>query len=86
MAPKPAQGTTAPAPWLSQFGTGQPSQTAPIQATPMAMPGVQGGFGMQANPFFNPQNFSQPVASSTMNTGTMKQSASVNNDFKDLFG
>ncbi|KAK9976118.1 hypothetical protein ABG768_021324 [Culter alburnus] len=86
MAPKPAQGTTAPAPWLSQFGTGQPSQTAPIQATPMAMTGVQGGFGMQANPFFNPQNFSQPVASSTMNTGMMKQSASVNNDFKDLFG
>ncbi|XP_056116404.1 SCY1-like protein 2 [Rhinichthys klamathensis goyatoka] len=86
MAPKPAQGTTAPSPWLNQFGTGQPSQTAPIQAPPMGMTGVQGGFGMQANPFFNPQNFSQPVASSTMNTGMIKQSASVNNDFKDLFG
>lgn len=86
MAPKPVQGTTAPSPWLNQFGTGQPSQTAPIQATPMGMTGVQGGFGMQANPFFNPQNFSQPVASSTVNTGVMKQSASVNNDFKDLFG
>ncbi|XP_073693914.1 SCY1-like protein 2 [Garra rufa] len=86
MAPKPAPGAAAPSPWLNQFGTGQPSQTAPIQATPMGMTGVQGGFGMQANPFFNPQNFSQPVASSTMNTGMMKQSASVNNDLKDLFG
>uniref|UniRef100_A0A8C2DZS3 Protein kinase domain-containing protein n=1 Tax=Cyprinus carpio TaxID=7962 RepID=A0A8C2DZS3_CYPCA len=86
MAPKPAPGAIAPSPWLSQFGTGQPSQTAPMQATPMGMTGVQGGFGMQANPFFNPQNFSQPVASSTMNTGMMKQSASVNNDLKDLFG
>lgn len=86
MAPKPAQGTIAPTPWVNQFGTGQPSQTAPIQAPPMGMTGVQGGFGMQANPFFNPQNFSQPVASSTMNTGMIKQSASVNNDFKDLFG
>uniref|UniRef100_A0A8C1YCT3 Protein kinase domain-containing protein n=1 Tax=Cyprinus carpio TaxID=7962 RepID=A0A8C1YCT3_CYPCA len=86
MAPKPAPGAIAPSPWLSQFGTGQPSQTAPMQVTPMGMTGVQGGFGMQANPFFNPQNFSQPVASSTMNTGMMKQSASVNNDLKDLFG
>ncbi|RXN05150.1 SCY1 2 isoform X1 [Labeo rohita] len=86
MAPKPAPVAAAPSPWLSQFGTGQPSQTAPIQATPMGMTGVQGGFGMQANPFFNPQNFSQPVASSTANAGMMKQSASVNNDLKDLFG
>uniref|UniRef100_A0A8C1KWH4 SCY1 like pseudokinase 2 n=1 Tax=Cyprinus carpio TaxID=7962 RepID=A0A8C1KWH4_CYPCA len=86
MAPKPAPGATAPSPWLSQFGTGQPSQTAPMQATPMGMTGVQGGFGMQGNPFFNPQNFSQPVASSTINTGVMKQSTSANNDLKDLFG
>ncbi|XP_059367433.1 SCY1-like protein 2 [Carassius carassius] len=86
MAPKPAPGGTAPSPWLNQFGTGQPSQTAPMQATPMGMAGVQGGFGMQANPFFNPQNFSQPVASSTINAGGMKQSTSVNNDLKDLFG
>uniref|UniRef100_A0A8C0Y5P8 SCY1 like pseudokinase 2 n=1 Tax=Cyprinus carpio carpio TaxID=630221 RepID=A0A8C0Y5P8_CYPCA len=86
MAPKPAPGATAPSPWLSQFGTGQPSQTAPMQATPMGMTGVQGGFGMQANPFFNPQNFSQPVASSTINAGVMKQSTSANNDLKDLFG
>uniref|UniRef100_A0A672T5F8 SCY1-like protein 2 n=1 Tax=Sinocyclocheilus grahami TaxID=75366 RepID=A0A672T5F8_SINGR len=81
MAPKPAPVATAPSPWLNQFGTGQ---TAPMQATPMGM--VQGGFGVQANPFFNPQNFSQPVASSTVNAGVMKQSASVNNDLKDLFG
>ncbi|XP_043092665.1 SCY1-like protein 2 isoform X2 [Puntigrus tetrazona] len=86
MAPKPTPGATAPSPWLSQFGPGQPSQNAPMQATPMGMTGVQGGFGMQANPFFNPQNFSQPVASSTMNPGAMKQSASVSNDLKDLFG
>lgn len=86
MAPKPTTGATAPSPWLNQFGTGQPSQSAPMQATPMGMTGVQGGFGMQANPFFNPQNFSQPVASSTMNAGVMKQSTSVNNDLKDLFG
>lgn len=77
MAPKP--GTTAPSPWLNQFATGQPSQTAPVPAAPM---GMQGGFGMQANPFFNPQNFSQPVAAPAM----MKPSASVNNDLKDLFG
>ncbi|XP_052431916.1 SCY1-like protein 2 [Carassius gibelio] len=86
MAPKTAPGATAPSPWINQFGRGQPSQPAPMQATPMGMAGVQGGFGMQANPFFNPQNFSQPAASSTANTGTMKQSASVNNDLKDLFG
>lgn len=83
MAPKPATGTTAPSPWLSQFGTGQPSQTAPMQAAAM---GMQGGFGMQANPFFNPQNFSKPAAAPAMNAGAMKQSASVNNDLKDLFG
>ncbi|KAI7792012.1 putative SCY1-like protein 2 [Triplophysa rosa] len=79
MAPKPAPGTTAPSPWLNQFGMGQPSQTAPVQVAPM---GMQGGFGAQANPFFNPQNFSQPVAAPAM----MKQSAPVNNDLKDLFG
>lgn len=86
MAPKPTPGTNAPSPWINQFGSGQPPQSAPIQSNPMGMSGVQGGFGMQANPFFNPQNFSQPAASSTMNTGMMKQSASVNNDLKDLFG
>ncbi|XP_055046241.1 SCY1-like protein 2 isoform X2 [Misgurnus anguillicaudatus] len=87
MAPNPAPGTTAPSPWLNQFGTGQPPQTAPMQAAPMGMAGgMQGGFGRQANPFFNPQNFSQPVAPPATNTGMMKQSTSVNNDLKDLFG
>lgn len=85
MAPKPATGN-APSPWINQFGAGQPSQTAPMQAVPMGMTGVQGGFGMQANPFFSPQNFSQPAAAPTMNTGMLKQSMSVNNDLKDLFG
>lgn len=83
MAPKPVAVPAAPSPWLSQFGAGQPSQTAPMPAAPM---GMQGGFGMQANPFFNPQNFSQPVPAPAMNAGAMKQSASVNNDLKDLFG
>ncbi|TRY58406.1 hypothetical protein DNTS_018489 [Danionella cerebrum] len=83
MAPKPALGGTTPSPWLSQFDKGQPSQNVPIQATPMGIAGAQGGFGMQANPFFNPQNFTQSPA---VNTGTMKQSASFNNDLKDLFG
>lgn len=85
MAPKPAAGT-APSPWINQFGSGQPSQTAPMQAVPMGMTAVQGGFGMQANPFFNPQNFSQAAAAPTANTGMLKQSMSVNNDLKDLFG
>ncbi|KAK2832448.1 hypothetical protein Q7C36_015910 [Tachysurus vachellii] len=85
MVPKPATGA-APSPWINQLGAGQPSQTAPMQALPMGMTGVQGGFGMQANPFFSPQNFSQPAAAPTMNTGMLKQSMSVNNDLKDLFG
>uniref|UniRef100_A0AAY5EUD8 Protein kinase domain-containing protein n=1 Tax=Electrophorus electricus TaxID=8005 RepID=A0AAY5EUD8_ELEEL len=86
MASKPAAATAAPSPWLNQFGTGQPSQTAGMQAGRVGMTGVQGGFGMQANPFFNPQNFSQPTQAPTMNTGMLKQSTSVNNDLKDLFG
>ncbi|XP_072530284.1 SCY1-like protein 2 isoform X2 [Salminus brasiliensis] len=85
MTSKPAAAPAAPSPWLNQFGSGQP-QTAGMQAAPMGMAGVQGGFGMQANPFFNPQNFSQPAANATMNTGMLKQSTSVNNDLKDLFG
>ncbi|KAG9345683.1 hypothetical protein JZ751_008827 [Albula glossodonta] len=80
MAPMPG-----PSPWLNQFGSQQPAQ-----ATPLPMGGAQGGFGMQANPFFNPQNFSQPTpvpqAMPPMNTGVIRQSTSVNNDLKDLFG
>ncbi|CAB1346146.1 unnamed protein product [Coregonus sp. 'balchen'] len=84
--PKPTPGTTA-TPWLNQFGSAQPSQTAPMQGAPLAMGGVASGFGMQANPFFSPQNFSQPTAAPGMNAGGgLRHSASVNNDLKDLFG
>uniref|UniRef100_A0A4W5LGG8 SCY1 like pseudokinase 2 n=1 Tax=Hucho hucho TaxID=62062 RepID=A0A4W5LGG8_9TELE len=84
--PKPTPGTTA-TPWLNQFGSAQPSQTAPMQGAPLAMGGVTSGFGMQANPFFSPQNFSQPTAAPGMNAGGgLRHSSSVNNDLKDLFG
>nr|XP_029484554.1 LOW QUALITY PROTEIN: SCY1-like protein 2 [Oncorhynchus nerka] len=84
--PKPNPGTTA-TPWLNQFGSAQPSQTAPMQGAPLAMGGVTSGFGMQANPFFSPQNFSQPTAAPVMNAGGgLRHSSSVNNDLKDLFG
>ncbi|XP_030629513.1 SCY1-like protein 2 [Chanos chanos] len=86
MASKPVPGTTVSSPWLSQFGTGQQPQSAPLQGAPMGMAGVHGGFGMQANPFFNPQNFSQSSVTPAMNQGGLKQSTSVNNDLKDLFG
>lgn len=82
MTPAPA---AAPSPWLNQFGSQQP-----VQPAPMPMTGTPGGFGMQANPFFSPQNFSQPAASpmaaQPMNTGALKHSTSANNDLKDLFG
>ncbi|KAL4658400.1 SCY1-like protein 2 isoform X3 [Arapaima gigas] len=81
----PMTAPVTPNPWLNQFG----AQQAP-QVTPMAMGGAPGGFGIQANPFFSPQNFSQPLttpmATSTANTGVLRQSASANNDLKDLFG
>ncbi|XP_028810729.1 SCY1-like protein 2 isoform X2 [Denticeps clupeoides] len=81
MGSMPASGTTAPSPWLSQFGTPQAPQTSTIQAAPM------GGFGMQANPFFNPQNFGQPATvAPAPPTGMVKHSTSVNKDLKDLFG
>uniref|UniRef100_A0A667YT96 SCY1 like pseudokinase 2 n=1 Tax=Myripristis murdjan TaxID=586833 RepID=A0A667YT96_9TELE len=84
MGPKANPGTSSP--WLNQFGSAQNTQTAQLQGAPLAMGGVSTGFGMQANPFFSPQNFSQPAAASSMNQGGLKQSASVNNDLKDLFG
>ncbi|KAG7497650.1 SCY1 2 isoform X1 [Solea senegalensis] len=74
----PAATPGANSPWLSQYGSGQNPQTQ--------MQGVGGapaaGFGMQANPFFSPQNFSQPAAAPP----NMKHGASVNSDLKDLFG
>uniref|UniRef100_A0AAQ5X4H9 Protein kinase domain-containing protein n=1 Tax=Amphiprion ocellaris TaxID=80972 RepID=A0AAQ5X4H9_AMPOC len=83
MGPNPTPGASTP--WLSQFGPPQNAQT-PMQGVPVGMGGVPSGFGMQANPFFSPQNFSQPAAAPSMNPSGIKHSASVNNDLKDLFG
>lgn len=63
--------------WLNQF--------VPPQGASSALPGTQmnvmgqPGFGLQGNPFFNPQNFTQP-------TNNMTSSSSASNDLKDLFG
>ncbi|XP_061570186.1 SCY1-like protein 2 isoform X2 [Cololabis saira] len=65
--------------WMGQFSPAQNAQTQIGMAAP------PGGFGMQGNPFFSPQNFSQPVAPGA-NPGGVKHSASANNDLKDLFG
>lgn len=78
----PVPGTNTP--WLNQFSSAQTTQTA--QGVPLGMGGAPSGFGMQANPFFSPQNFSQPSPAPNMNQTGLKQSASVNNDLKDLFG
>lgn len=84
MGPIPAPGNNTP--WLSQLGSAQNTQTQ-MQGVAVGMGGVPGGFGMQANPFFSPQNFPQPAASApTMNPSGIKHSTSVNNDLKDLFG
>lgn len=89
MGPKSAQGTNAA--WLQQYGPAHTAQTQ-MQGASVGAGGVPGGFGMQANPFFSPQNFSQgtPAAAaaavSSLNQSGVKQSASVNNDLKDLFG
>uniref|UniRef100_A0A4W6E5N0 SCY1 like pseudokinase 2 n=1 Tax=Lates calcarifer TaxID=8187 RepID=A0A4W6E5N0_LATCA len=79
----PTPGTSTP--WLNQFSAAQNTQTQ-MQGVPVGMGGVPSGFGMQANPFFSPQNFSQPTAAPSMNQSGIKHSASVNNDLKDLFG
>lgn len=87
MGPKPPPAANSP--WLSQFGSAQNAQTQ-MQGVPVGMGGVASGFGMQANPFFSPQNFSQaaaaPAPAPSMNPSGIKHSASVNNDLKDLFG
>ena len=83
MAPQPTPGTNTP--WMSQFGSAQNTQTQ-MQGVSVGMGGVPSGFGMQANPFFNPQNFSQPAAAPSMNPSGVKHSASANNDLNDLFG
>lgn len=92
MGPKPTQGTNAA--WLQQYGPTHTAQTQ-MQGASVGTGGVPGGFGMQANPFFSPQNFSQgtPAAAAaaggavpSLHQSGVKQSASVNNDLKDLFG
>ncbi|EPY74347.1 hypothetical protein CB1_002098003 [Camelus ferus] len=66
--------------WLNQFvpPQGSPGMGSSVMGTQMNMIG-QSAFGMQANPFFNPQNFAQPPTS-------MTSSSSASNDLKDLFG
>ncbi|XP_049616694.1 SCY1-like protein 2 isoform X1 [Syngnathus scovelli] len=64
-------------PWLGQFSPGQNAQPA-LQGAPSA------AFGMQANPFFSPQNFSQTTAGA--NQSGLKHGTSANTDLKDLFG
>ncbi|XP_063357370.1 SCY1-like protein 2 isoform X1 [Pelmatolapia mariae] len=84
IGPKAPPGTSSP--WLGQFNSPQNPQTQ-MQGVSVGMGGVPGGFGMQANPFFSPQNFAQPAAAApSMNPSGVKHSASVNNDLKDLFG
>ncbi|XP_069020908.1 SCY1-like protein 2 isoform X1 [Embiotoca jacksoni] len=83
MGPKAPPGSNTP--WLGQFGSAQNAQTQ-MQGVPVSMGAVPSGFGMQANPFFSPQNFSQPAATPSMNPSAIKHSASVNSDLKDLFG
>uniref|UniRef100_A0A8C2XQ88 Protein kinase domain-containing protein n=1 Tax=Cyclopterus lumpus TaxID=8103 RepID=A0A8C2XQ88_CYCLU len=85
MGPKASPGTNTP--WLNQYGSAPNAQTPmQMQGAPVGMGGVPSGFGMQANPFFSPQNFSQPAAAPSPNQSGIKHSASVNNDLKDLFG
>ncbi|XP_077450185.1 SCY1-like protein 2 isoform X2 [Stigmatopora argus] len=79
--PKMSLNQMAPAssnPWLGQFATGPNTQPA-MHGVPVS------GFGMQANPFFTPQNYSQR-SPATANQSGMKHSTSVSNDLKDLFG
>lgn len=66
--------------WLNQF---VPPQGSAGMGSSVMGPQVnvigQSAFGMQGNPFFNPQNFIQPPT-------TMTSSSSASNDLKDLFG
>lgn len=66
--------------WLNQFvpPQGSPVMGGAAMVTPVNVMG-QSAFGMQGNPFFNPQNFAQPPT-------TMTSSSSASNDLKDLFG
>ena len=66
--------------WLNQFvpPQGSPGMGSSVMGTQVNVMG-QSAFGMQANPFFNPQNCAQPPT-------TMTSSSSASNDLKDLFG
>ncbi|KAM3833604.1 SCY1-like protein 2 isoform 2-T2 [Vipera latastei] len=63
--------------WLNQFAPPQGTNSCPL-GTQMNIMG-QTGFGLQGNPFFNPQNFTQP-------TNSMINSSSASKDLNDLFG
>ncbi|XP_034259273.1 SCY1-like protein 2 isoform X2 [Pantherophis guttatus] len=63
--------------WLNQFAPPQGTNSCPL-GTQMNVMG-QTGFGLQGNPFFNPQNFTQP-------TNSMVNSSSASKDLNDLFG
>ncbi|XP_061495481.1 SCY1-like protein 2 [Rhineura floridana] len=63
--------------WLNQFVLPQGTNSSAL-GTQMNVMG-QPGFGLQGNPFFSPQNFTQP-------TSSMTSSSSASNDLKDLFG
>uniref|UniRef100_A0A5F8G7V3 SCY1-like protein 2 n=1 Tax=Monodelphis domestica TaxID=13616 RepID=A0A5F8G7V3_MONDO len=65
--------------WLNQFvpPQGSPGTGSSVMGTQLNMVG-QPAFGLQGNPFFNPQNFAQP--------SNMTSSSSASNDLKDLFG
>lgn len=62
--------------WLNQFVPPQGTNSS-VLGTQMNVVG-QPGFGLQGNPFFNPQNFTQPT--------NVTSSSSASNDLKDLFG
>lgn len=67
--------------WLNQFvpPQGSPGMGSAAMGTQVNVMG-QAAFGMQGNPFFNPQSFAQPPPT------TMTSSSSASNDLKDLFG
>lgn len=83
MGPKAPPGTNNT--WLQQFG-GTPNAQTQMQGASVPLGGVPGGFGMQANPFFSPQNFSQPAAAASLGQSGVNHSSSVSSDLKDLFG
>ncbi|CAO2581377.1 SCY1-like protein 2 [Lemmus lemmus] len=66
--------------WLNQFvpPQGSPGMGSAAMGAQSNVMG-QAAFGMQGNPFFNPQNFTQPPT-------TMTSSSSASNELKDLFG